>query len=189
MFFCFLVSFWGFFFFFLVHGSLCCEWFHEDEGFSGLLNQLNRNMWVSTLKFLEHFKVCALQQAILYAFRSCKAFYFVSLLKRNQFLNIETNRRSFLCVCSVHDLCSLCSQEMFEQVNKAYEFLCSKSKVKDGPDPQNIVLILRAQSILFSRYKSGQHQGSLGVQLVCGTDERPYIVPPLLFTRLHPQQD
>ncbi|GFR67048.1 DnaJ (Hsp40) homolog, subfamily C, member 13 [Elysia marginata] len=42
---------------------------------------------------------------------------------------------------------------MFEQVNKAYEFLCSKAKVKDGPDPQNIVLILKAQSILFSRYK------------------------------------
>ncbi|KAK0045772.1 dnaJ subfamily C member 13-like isoform X1 [Biomphalaria pfeifferi] len=44
-------------------------------------------------------------------------------------------------------------REMFEQVNKAYEFLCSKTKVKDGPDPQNIVLILKAQSILFSRYK------------------------------------
>ncbi|XP_025080789.1 dnaJ homolog subfamily C member 13-like isoform X2 [Pomacea canaliculata] len=45
-------------------------------------------------------------------------------------------------------------REMFEQVNKAYEFLCSKSKVKDGPDPHNIVLILRAQSILFSRYQT-----------------------------------
>ncbi|XP_076459341.1 dnaJ homolog subfamily C member 13-like isoform X2 [Babylonia areolata] len=44
-------------------------------------------------------------------------------------------------------------REMFEEVNKAYEFLCSKSKVSEGPDPQNIVLILRAQSILFSRYK------------------------------------
>ena len=51
---------------------------------------------------------------------------------------------------------------MFEQVNKAYEFLCSKSKVKDGPDPQNIVLILRAQSILFSRYKSGGLKSALG---------------------------
>ena len=57
-------------------------------------------------------------------------------------------------------------QEMFEQVNKAYEFLCSKSKVKDGPDPQNIVLILRAQSILFSRYKEGQHWRSLGMHFV-----------------------
>ena len=55
---------------------------------------------------------------------------------------------------------------MFEQVNKAYEFLCSKSKVKDGPDPQNIVLILRAQSILFSRYKEGQHRHSLGTHFV-----------------------
>ncbi|XP_033727987.1 dnaJ homolog subfamily C member 13-like [Pecten maximus] len=44
-------------------------------------------------------------------------------------------------------------REMFEQVNKAYEFLCSKSRLKDGPDPQNIVLILQAQSILFRRYK------------------------------------
>ncbi|KAK7507621.1 hypothetical protein BaRGS_00001556 [Batillaria attramentaria] len=44
-------------------------------------------------------------------------------------------------------------RDMFEKVNKAYEFLCSRTKKKDGPDPQNIVLILRAQSILFSRYK------------------------------------
>lgn len=44
-------------------------------------------------------------------------------------------------------------REMFEKVNKAYEFLCSKSKVLQGPDPQNIVLILKAQSILFRRYK------------------------------------
>lgn len=44
---------------------------------------------------------------------------------------------------------------MFEKVNKAYEFLCSKSKVLQGPDPQNIVLILKAQSILFRRYKEG----------------------------------
>ncbi|XP_069107344.1 LOW QUALITY PROTEIN: dnaJ homolog subfamily C member 13-like [Argopecten irradians] len=44
-------------------------------------------------------------------------------------------------------------REMFEQVNKAYEFLCSKSRLKDGPDPQNIVLVLQAQSILFKRYK------------------------------------
>lgn len=47
-------------------------------------------------------------------------------------------------------------QDVFEQVNKAYEFLCSKSKVKEGPDPQNIVLILKAQSILFSRYREGK---------------------------------
>ncbi|KAK2150998.1 hypothetical protein LSH36_380g05005 [Paralvinella palmiformis] len=44
-------------------------------------------------------------------------------------------------------------REMFEQVNKAYEFLCSRSKVKEGPDPHNIVLILKAQCILFARYK------------------------------------
>ena len=44
---------------------------------------------------------------------------------------------------------------MFEQVNKAYEFLCSRSKVTEGPDPENIVLILKTQCILFARYKDG----------------------------------
>ncbi|XP_023933252.1 dnaJ homolog subfamily C member 13-like [Lingula anatina] len=44
-------------------------------------------------------------------------------------------------------------RDMFEKVNKAYEFLCSKTKITEGPDPDNIVLILRAQSILFSRHK------------------------------------
>lgn len=44
-------------------------------------------------------------------------------------------------------------REMFEKVNTAYEFLCSKSaRVGSGPDPNNIVLILRTQSILFDRY-------------------------------------
>ena len=46
-------------------------------------------------------------------------------------------------------------QEIFEQVNKAYEFLCSRAKITEGPNPHNIVLILKAQSILFSRYKDG----------------------------------
>ena len=42
---------------------------------------------------------------------------------------------------------------MFEKVNNSYEFLCSKSaRVGSGPDPNNIVLVLRAQSILFDRY-------------------------------------
>ncbi|XP_070570129.1 dnaJ homolog subfamily C member 13-like isoform X2 [Ptychodera flava] len=44
-------------------------------------------------------------------------------------------------------------REMFEKVNKAYEFLCSKQTTTEGPDPENIVLILKAQSILFNRYK------------------------------------
>ncbi|XP_074640124.1 dnaJ homolog subfamily C member 13-like isoform X2 [Tubulanus polymorphus] len=44
-------------------------------------------------------------------------------------------------------------RDIFEKVNKAYEFLCSKAKLTDGPDPMNILLILQAQSILFSRYK------------------------------------
>ncbi|XP_073797395.1 dnaJ homolog subfamily C member 13 isoform X1 [Danio rerio] len=45
-------------------------------------------------------------------------------------------------------------RDMFEKVNKAYEFLCSKSaRVVDGPDPENIILILKTQSILFNRHR------------------------------------
>ncbi|XP_039609400.1 dnaJ homolog subfamily C member 13 isoform X3 [Polypterus senegalus] len=45
-------------------------------------------------------------------------------------------------------------REMFEKVNKAYEFLCTKSaKHVDGPDPENIILILKTQSILFNRHR------------------------------------
>lgn len=48
-------------------------------------------------------------------------------------------------------------QDMFEKVNKAYEFLCTKStKIVDGPDPENIILILKTQSILFNRHKEGK---------------------------------
>lgn len=49
---------------------------------------------------------------------------------------------------------------MFEKVNKAYEFLCTKStKILDGPDPENIILILKTQSILFNRHKQGKLHG------------------------------
>ena len=42
---------------------------------------------------------------------------------------------------------------MFEAVNKAYEFLCSKSsRLSEGPDPVRIVLLLQTQSILFKRH-------------------------------------
>lgn len=41
----------------------------------------------------------------------------------------------------------------FEAVNKAYEFLCSRNVWSgDGPNTDNIVLILRTQTILFQRY-------------------------------------
>ena len=41
----------------------------------------------------------------------------------------------------------------FEQVTEAYDFLCSKNSWKNnGPDPNNIMLIIRTQSILFERY-------------------------------------
>ncbi|XP_036374961.1 dnaJ homolog subfamily C member 13-like [Megalops cyprinoides] len=44
-------------------------------------------------------------------------------------------------------------RDMFEKVNKAYEFLCSRStRIIDGPDPENIILILKTQSILFNRH-------------------------------------
>ncbi len=44
-------------------------------------------------------------------------------------------------------------QAMFEAVNKAYEFLCSKSsRLTQGTDPVRIVLLLQTQSILFKRY-------------------------------------
>jgi DnaJ family protein C protein 13 len=42
---------------------------------------------------------------------------------------------------------------MFEKVNKAYEFLCSAAKIKDGPDLENIRLILKTQCILFRNYQ------------------------------------
>ncbi|GFQ70979.1 dnaJ homolog subfamily C member 13 [Trichonephila clavata] len=49
-------------------------------------------------------------------------------------------------------------REVFENVNKAYEFLCSKSSRQcEGPDPHNVVLILKAQTILFSRHKEDLH--------------------------------
>ena len=39
------------------------------------------------------------------------------------------------------------------QVNKCYEFIASKdTRAADGPNPENIVLILKAQSILFERF-------------------------------------
>ncbi len=48
----------------------------------------------------------------------------------------------------------IATQEIFEAVYKAYELLCStKKRVVDGPDPQDILLILKTQSILFRRYK------------------------------------
>ncbi|KAG4066888.1 hypothetical protein HA402_008990 [Bradysia odoriphaga] len=47
-------------------------------------------------------------------------------------------------------------RDIFVKINLAYEFLCSRSVFSsDGPNPNNIVLILRAQSILFDRYSEG----------------------------------
>lgn len=50
-------------------------------------------------------------------------------------------------------------REMFEKVNEAYYFLCSNNhKTANGPDSQNIILILKTQSILFSRYNVELYQ-------------------------------
>ncbi|CAG9859086.1 unnamed protein product [Phyllotreta striolata] len=44
-------------------------------------------------------------------------------------------------------------RDVFEKVNQAYEFLCSRTSwTGDGPNPNNIVLVLQTQSILFRRY-------------------------------------
>ncbi|KAK4884053.1 hypothetical protein RN001_000324 [Aquatica leii] len=40
-------------------------------------------------------------------------------------------------------------RDRFEQVNQAYEFLCSRVSWTSGPNPNNIVLVLKTQSILF----------------------------------------
>lgn len=48
-------------------------------------------------------------------------------------------------------------RKIFEKVNQAYEFLCSRNVWSlGGPNPNNIVLILRTQSILFERYSDGK---------------------------------
>lgn len=44
----------------------------------------------------------------------------------------------------------------FEKVTQAYEFLCSRSSwCGVGPNPDNIVLVLKTQTILFDRYSAG----------------------------------
>lgn len=44
-------------------------------------------------------------------------------------------------------------KDIFMRVNQAYEFLCSRTSwATDGPNPNNIYLILKTQSILFDRY-------------------------------------
>ncbi|KAK7873572.1 hypothetical protein R5R35_009276 [Gryllus longicercus] len=49
-------------------------------------------------------------------------------------------------------------RDKFEKVSKAYEFLCSRSVwTTQGPNPNNIVLILQTQSILFHRYSEELH--------------------------------
>lgn len=67
------------------------------------------------------------------------------------------------CQVASEQFCVMCMpsmilcQDMFEAVNKAYEFLCSKSaKTMEGPDPKRIVLLLGTQSIIFTRCAEGK---------------------------------
>lgn len=51
-------------------------------------------------------------------------------------------------------------RDMFEKVNTAYYFLCTVDKHRaksNGPDVQNIILVLKAQSILFARHNIQLH--------------------------------
>ena len=43
------------------------------------------------------------------------------------------------------------ARELFERVQKSYEFLCAESRLHGGPDRYNISLMLRAQVILYRR--------------------------------------
>lgn len=45
-------------------------------------------------------------------------------------------------------------REMFERVNKAYEFLCASSRIQQGPNEFNVYLLLKTQSILYRRCKT-----------------------------------
>ena len=45
-------------------------------------------------------------------------------------------------------------REMFERVNKAYEFLCAASRIQQGPNEFNIYLLLKTQTILYRREKT-----------------------------------
>lgn len=71
-------------------------------------------------------------------------------------------------------------REIFERVNAAYEFLCSRSvHSTNGPNPSNIVLILRTQSILFERYTDGWFLVCYSVYFVLKntiTNNMPWII-------------
>ncbi|CAH8634236.1 unnamed protein product [Heterobilharzia americana] len=45
-------------------------------------------------------------------------------------------------------------REKFQSVTKAYQFLCNRSKLSRGPNRLHIQLMLRAQSIVYRRYRS-----------------------------------
>ncbi|TNN08971.1 DnaJ subfamily C member 13 isoform 1 [Schistosoma japonicum] len=45
-------------------------------------------------------------------------------------------------------------REKFQSIKKAYQFLCNRSKLSRGPNRLHIQLMLRAQSIVYKRYRS-----------------------------------
>ncbi|VDQ09630.1 unnamed protein product [Trichobilharzia regenti] len=44
-------------------------------------------------------------------------------------------------------------REKFQSITKAYQFLCNRSKLSRGPNRLHIQLMLRAQSIVYRRYR------------------------------------
>uniref|UniRef100_A0A5K3FU08 J domain-containing protein n=1 Tax=Mesocestoides corti TaxID=53468 RepID=A0A5K3FU08_MESCO len=44
-------------------------------------------------------------------------------------------------------------QAKFHAINSAYNFLCNRSRISDGPNRRHIQLLIRSQSILYNRYR------------------------------------
>lgn len=51
-------------------------------------------------------------------------------------------------------------QARFHAINAAYNFLCNRSRISDGPNRRHLQLLIRSQSILYNRYRNGR-------QLLC----------------------
>ncbi|OQR69176.1 dnaJsubfamily C member 13-like [Tropilaelaps mercedesae] len=80
-------------------------------------------------------------------------------LKQEQKLDESAIRKAyFRLAAKYHPDKNPEGREIFEKVNKAYEFLSDTSTRKaDGPDPVNLSLILKTQAILFSRCREELH--------------------------------
>ncbi|KCV70333.1 hypothetical protein H696_02660 [Fonticula alba] len=77
----------------------------------------------------------------------------LGLTPEKTYLEADIRKAYFRMAAKYHPDKNPDGREIFESVNKAYEFLVSFSaKTADGPTPLNIETIIRAQSILFARY-------------------------------------